>query len=267
MAVGDHLLLGGDNMDAALAHYLENKLKQKGHPALDSGQWLQLLAEARAAKEALLSPEVQREISYPVVIQGTGSSVVKGSLAAEISCQEIESILSEGFFGRYDLQEALKMKPSRGFRTMGLPYEDEPSITRHLAHFLQQARYLDRPDGIHYLLFNGGTLKPEIFQQALEQSLKDWFPQTPLQRLSSASLDLAVARGAAYYGKARRGFGVSIGGGLPRTYYLKIEVKEGDGKTKPQALTLLPRGSRKGGNSIPCKSFRCGPIRRSLFIY
>lgn len=259
MAVGDHLLLGGDNMDAALAHYLENKLKQKGHPPLESGQWLQLLAEARAAKEALLSPEVQKESSYTVVIQGTGSSVVKGSLAAEISRQEIESLLSDGFFGRYELQEALKMKPSRGFRTMGLPYEDEPSITRHLAHFLQQARYLDRPDGIRYILFNGGTLKPEIFQQALEKSLKDWFPQTPLQRLSSASLDLAVARGAAYYGKARRGFGVSIGGGLPRTYYLKIEVKEGDGKTKPHALTLLPRGSQEGREFHPVQIFSLRP--------
>ena len=218
MAVGDHLLLGGDNIDAALAHYLEQKMKKEGVPPLESSQWLQLQAEARTAKEFLLSPEAKQDEVYPVVLQGTGSAVVKGSVAVEVTREEIESLLLNGFFGLYPLQEALKLRRSRGFRTMGLPYEDEPSITKHLAHFLEQARYLELGKGIDYILFNGGTLKPEIFKQALEQALMSWFPQTALQRLSSASLDLAVARGAAYYGKARRGFGIAIGGGLPRTY-------------------------------------------------
>lgn len=255
MAVGDHLLLGGDNMDAALAHHLEQKLQQFKHSPLESSQWLQLQAEARAAKEALLSPGAQKEESYSVVIQGTGSSVVKGSLAVEISRHEIESLLLKGFFDRYPLDEALKLKPSRGFRTMGLPYEDEPSITKHLAHFLKQARYVDQKKGINYILFNGGALKPDIFQRAIEQSLQDWFPQIPVQRLTSASLDLAVARGAAYYGKARRGLGVAIGGGLPRTYYLKIDVKNAGGKIQPQALTLLPRGSQEGREFHPAQTF------------
>lgn len=246
MAVGDHLLLGGDNIDAALAHYLEQKLQQEGHSSLESHQWLQLQAEARQAKEALLSPGVQSGDSYTIVLQGTGSSVIKGSVSMTICRSEMENLLLNGFFGRYSLQEALQLSRSRGFRSMGLPYEDDPSITKHLAVFLKQAHLLEKGKGVDYLLFNGGTLKPEIFQQAIEHALTSWFPQTTLQRLSSTSLDLAVARGAAYYGKVRRGHGVAIRGGLPRTYYLKIDVKEVAGEMRSRALTLLPRGSEEG---------------------
>lgn len=259
MAVGDHLLLGGDNIDAALAYYLEQKLQQQGHPPLESHQWLQLQAEARTAKEVLLQATVQPQESYSVVLHGTGSTVVKGSVAVTIQRAEIEQLLLKGFFETYPLQEALQLRRSRGFRTMGLPYEDEPSITKHLAHFLQQARYLDKGKGIDSVLFNGGTLKPEIFQQAIEQALMTWFPQTPLKRLSSVSLDLAVARGAAYYGKARRGLGVAIHGGLPRTYYLKIDVKDSAGQKTLQALTLLPRGSQEGHEFQPSPIFALRP--------
>lgn len=259
MAVGDHLLLGGDNIDAALAHYLEQKLQQTGHPPLESNQWMQLQAEARAAKEALLRPGLSLEETYSVVLQGTGSAVVKGSVAVAIQRKEVEDLLLNGFFGFYSLQEALQLRRSRGFRTMGLPYEDEPSITKHLAHFLQQSRYLEKGKGVDYILFNGGTLKPEIFQQAIEKSLTTWFPETSLQRLASPNLDLAVARGAAYYGKVRRGLGVAIGGGLPRTYYLKIDVKDTSGKITSRALTLLPRGSQEGRVFQPTQNFALRP--------
>ena len=243
MAVGDHLLLGGDNMDAALAHDLEKKL---GSTLLESTQWLQLLAEARTVKEEIFMPGNENREKYSVTMQGQGSSVVKGSVGVDVSRSEVERLLLNGFFGRYSLSDALQLKQSRGFRTMGLPFEDEPSITKHLAYFLKQAKVIDAAKGIDYILFNGGTLKPEIFQKALELNLTDWFPQTTLKRLSSVSLDLAVARGAAYYGKVRRGLGVVIGGGLSRTYYLKIDVKDAMGVIKPQALTLLPRGSQEG---------------------
>ena len=161
MAVGDHLLLGGDNIDATLAHHLEQKLQQMGHPPLESNQWLQLQAEARTAKETLLQPDVAPDESFSVVLQGTGSAVVKGSVSVSINRIEIEHLLLNGFFGLYPLQEALQLRRSRGFRTMGLPYEDEPSITKHLAHFLQQSFDLEKGKGIDYILFNGGTLKPE----------------------------------------------------------------------------------------------------------
>ncbi|WP_068467492.1 hsp70 family protein [Candidatus Protochlamydia phocaeensis] len=264
MAVGDHLLLGGDNMDVALAHYLENKLQQ-GYPGLESTQWLQLQAEARAAKEHLLQPHVQLHDSYSIVLQGTGSSVIKGSLATAIQRQELENLLVQGFFGHYPLSEALQLKKSRGFRTVGLPYEDEPSIVKHLAHFLQQARYLEPGKAIHYLLFNGGTMKPEPFQQAIVQALVAWFPQSTLKQLDSASLDLAVARGAAYYGKVRRGMGISIGGGLPRSYYLEMDIKNAEGGLVRKALTLLPRGAEEGHHFQPDQIFSLRPNRPVAF--
>lgn len=247
MAVGEHLLLGGDNMDAALAHYIEQKLHQQGHPALDSTQWLQLLSEARAAKEKLLSSSSDKTQSYTVVIQGVGSAVIKGSMTISVEAAEVENLILQGFFGLYSLQEALQLNKSRGFRTMGLPYEDEPSITKHLAHFLQQAHGLEEEGrGVDYLLFNGGTMKPLLFQEAIINSLRTWFPHKLPKVLPSLNLDLAVARGAAYYGKVRRGKGVAIKGGLPRTYYLEIEVKTAKGESHYQALTLLPRGSEEG---------------------
>ncbi len=251
LAVGDHLLLGGDNMDVALAHYIENKWQVERHPPLDSSQWNALLAAVRSAKEHLLTGKLEPKATYPIVLQGTGASVVRGSFSTTIQRKEIESLLLEGFFGYFPLSEALQLRRSRGFRTMGLPYEDEPSITKHLAHFLQQAGRLGTGKGIDYLLFNGGVFKGEFFQQALERTFSAWFPKTPIQCLASASLDLAVARGAAYYGKVRRGFGVAIGGGLPRSYYLRIDVKESYGSTLSKALTLLQRGAQEGHSFQP----------------
>lgn len=252
MSVGDHLLLGGDNMDAAVAHYLEQKLVDAGYPKLDSNQWLQLLAESREAKENLLSSTKKLEDLYAVVIQGTGSSVIKGSMSTSISRQELNQLIEQGFFGKYSLTEALQIRKSRGFRTMGLPYEDEPSITKHLAYFLKQAQCLQ---GVEYLLFNGGTLKPASFQTAIMECLKAWFPSKPLKQLTSANLDLAVARGAAYYGKVRRGMGVAIKGGLPRTYYLEVEVRNPDKSASKQALTLLSRGTEEGHLFQPERTF------------
>lgn len=244
MSVGDHLLLGGDNMDAAVAHLIE-----KGLGTLDTVQWLQLCHQARAAKEALLSQEAE---SFKIVLQGAGSGVIKGSLTAEASQKEIHQLLVDGFFGTYEWEEALRLRKTGGIRNMGLPYEDEPSITKHLAAFVNGAEGVIKPD---YVLFNGGTMKPEVFQQAIVNSLKTWFPEKTPQILESSSLDLAVARGAAYYGKVRRGHGVKIGGGAARGYYLGVEVSGSD----TQALTLLPRGSEEGSSYEPQETFWLTP--------
>ncbi len=246
MAVGNHLLLGGDNMDAALAYFLESKLKEEGLPPLENHQWLQLLAEARQAKEALLHPEASDDAIYTVVLQGSGSSVVGGSTSFSVEKKDVEQFLLNGFFGVYPKDEALKLKPTRGIRTMGLPYEDEPSITKQLAHFLNQSGHFKEPSRIDYLLFNGGAFKPNSFKEAIRESLKQWYEGRGPQILETSSLDLAVARGAAYYGKARKGEGVSIRGGTPRTYYIEVEVKDEAGGNVPKALTIVPRGSEEG---------------------
>lgn len=238
MAVGNHLLLGGDNMDASLAHLIEQKL----NIACTSFQWQHLLHEARKAKEALL----QGETSYRVLLQGSGSKVVEGSVATEIQKDEVVQFLLQGFFEQLTWEEALKLKKRNALRTMGLPYEEETSILRHLARFLEQAG----TKKIDFLLFNGGTMKPSIFQEAVLKALKLWFPENRVEVLKSFSLDLAVGRGAAYYGKVRRGKGIQIGGGSARGFYLAVEVSGG-----VKAMTILPRGSEEGATFEPAQSF------------
>jgi molecular chaperone DnaK (HSP70) len=257
-AVGEHLLLGGDNMDAAIAHYAEEKLFKdpSANNNLQTVQWLQLKHQARLAKETLLDNSQQESDSFTVLLKGTGSSVIKGSLSTQLQKEEISQLLLRGFFGQYTLEDALKIKKSTGFRTMGLPYEEEPSIIKHLAAFLKRAQLNKALD---YVLFNGGAMKPSLFQEAILKSIIQWFPESDPQPLESISLDLAVARGAAYYGKVRRGLGVRIGGGIPKAYYLGIEIKKADGLQVQQALTLLPRGSEEGASYASSQTFMLRP--------
>jgi molecular chaperone DnaK (HSP70) len=238
-AVGNHLLLGGDNMDNAIAHLLESRLFSEPPT---STQWMQLLYQARCAKEALLSRETEE---FQVVLQGSGSSVVAGSCTAPLSYAELQKLLIGGFFPSLPWNEASVQRSASGIRTMGLPYEDEPAITNHLAHFLRHSNGkggVAKPD---FVLFNGGAMKPKIFQEAILHALKEWFPDKSPELLPSQSLDLAVARGAAYYGRVRRGDGVKIGGGLPRGYYIGFATAEGPQDVRTRALTLLPRGAQE----------------------
>lgn len=243
-AVGEHLLLGGDNMDAAIAHLLEQKLGTDLTPL----QWMQLRHHARAAKEVLFSPSAPD--CHRVVLQGKGRSLVKGSLSAEISREELCSILSSGFFGSYDWKEATQLRKKSGIRSMGLPYEEEPSIIKHIAAFLQRVGG-ETPIAPDSVLFNGGATKPLFFQEAVISNLEQWTGKRP-EVLTTVSLDLSVARGAAYFGKVRRGLGERIGGGCARGFYLGLELKD---SSEPQALTLLPRGSEEGSHFISDRKF------------
>ncbi len=220
MAVGKHLLLGGDNMDAALCHYIETQLEEE----FDTEQWLVARHQARMAKEAILGGEGR----FSIWIPGKGSHVVGGGKGLEVTEEEVFSILLEGFFGLYDFESAQKLTQGSGIRKIGLPYEREPSITKHLAHFL---RHSAKPT---YVLFNGGSMKPALFQERIVASLDRWFGGEPTRVLPSSSLDLAVALGAAYYGKE----GARVKSSSPRAFYLEID--------KGQVVTLLPRGTDAG---------------------
>ncbi len=261
MAVGEHLLLGGDNMDAALAHLIESKLIERGDTPLEPHQWTGLICQARAAKEALLAPQSKAKESFSVVLQGSGSSVVGGSLSISMSRKEVEQHLLEGFFSYSPLESAKKINRSRGVRTAGLPYEDDPSLIKHLARFLDQSGILNENEdqGIDYILFNGGTFTPPVFQEAIEHSLRTWFSKKALTRLDSSSLEVAVAKGAAYYGKVRRMGGTAIKGGAARAYYLKIDTREKGGLISSKALTLLPRGAEDGASFQPETLFSLRP--------
>lgn len=253
-SVGDHLLLGGDNLDVALAYLLKEKIEEQYQTSLSTLQWKQLYHEARKVKEVLLSDDGKALESMNLTIQGTGSNVIQGSLSMQIVRSDVESLLVEGFFGSYPWNEAIQLKKSSGMRTMGLPYEDDPSITKQLAHFLHTAQN-DLSRGLQYVLFNGGTMKADVFKRRLVDNLECWFPQSSIQVLESHSLDLAVSRGAAYFGKARRGYGTRIQSGSARSYYLELHVEGQGGEKTAKALCLLARGADEGASYEPQEQF------------
>ncbi|MEC7840089.1 MAG: Hsp70 family protein [Chlamydiota bacterium] len=257
MAVGNHLLLGGDNIDTALTYYLEEKLGQELEPL----QWKELYHEARQAKEVLLSG---RQDTYQVIIQGKGASVVKGAISLEVSKSEVVDFLVKGFFPVLSWSEAKKIRKARGFRSSGLAYEDEPCITKQLAHFLDQSQ-TSRKKNPQYILFNGGTMMAEHFQNAVTESLRKWFPKESIDVISIKNAEQAVARGAAYYGKVRRGEGVKIKAGSPRTFYLEFESSDSN---KKNALCLIERGAEEGAKYVSEHTFEAkanSPVSFTLY--
>lgn len=256
-AVGDHLLLGGDNLDLSLQILLERKLKQL-HPnlQLDRSKKQQIKMEAQRAKEHLLSGN---EI-YSVLIEGAGSSLVGGSISIELTANEVIPFLLEGFFGTYSYEEALKLKKGSALQTSGLPYACEPSIVKQLAAFIKSNADLKKPN---YILFNGGTMKPSVFQEAITKNINTWL-NTTITTLKSQSLEQSVAKGACYYGCTRRGEGVSIKGGCPKAYYLLVK----DSADKKEVLTLVPRGAESSFHYKVPESFHSKsntPLKFSIY--
>jgi molecular chaperone DnaK (HSP70) len=256
LAVGDHLLLGGDNIDVALARALEPRLGAK----LDSQRWHALTNLCRSAKEVLLGPDAPE--TFPVRLVGRGRSVVGGVLTASLARAEVEQLVLDGFFPFTRAEELPRRTARVGLQEFGLPFASEPEVPRHLGAFLRQhlhddvdesaapAAGADRwPDAV---LFNGGALTPVLIRQRLTELLASWAGQGALAVLEGAHLDLAVARGAAYYGLVRRGRGVRIGGGTARAYYVGVGSTPSaaavdtttDGEVT--ALCLVPRGMHEG---------------------
>lgn len=249
LAVGDHLLLGGDNIDVALARLLEPRLGAR----LDSQRWQALTSLCRSAKETLLGSEPPAEV--PVRLVGRGRSVVGGVVTATLTRDEVERLALDGFFPLTPPDAMPRRTARAGLQEWGLPFANEPEVSRHLAAFLQQHRH-DVPLGDEAgavaaawpdaILFNGGALKPALIRDRLRTLLSNWSGAEPAV-LESVDLDLAVARGAAYYGLVRRGLGVRIGGGSARSYYLGLgaahPVDEPDVVT---GLCLVHRGMEEG---------------------
>jgi hypothetical protein len=253
VAVGEHILLGGDNMDLTLAYSIQAKLAQKGI-RLDSWQFRGLWHSCRTAKERLLAdPDLQSE---PVIILGRGTSLIGGTIRAELTRAEVESVLLNGFFPMSGPGEYPKEKPRVGMREMGLPYETDPAVSHHLARFLgRQVRTGETSEDIAYptcVLFNGGVLKPASIRKRVLSLLAEWRNGEPLRELEAVSLDLAVARGAAYYGLARLGRGIRIRGGVARSYYIGVEsaMPTVPGIPTPmKALCVVPFGMEEGSEA------------------
>ena len=248
MAVGDHLLLGGDNMDLTLAYAVQAKLAQKG-AKLDPWQFRGLWYSCRTAKERLLADPALR--SEPVVVLGRGTSLIGGTLRTELTRAEVEKVLIDGFFPSCQSTEYPQEKPRIGMREMGLPYEPDPAVTRHLARFLGR----QSPGGEGEIpfpttvLFNGGVMKSDLIRQRVLTVLSGWREGQAVRELISDDFDLAVARGATYYGLARQGRGVRIHAGAARSYYIGIEsaLPSVPGFPIPmKALCVVPYGMEEG---------------------
>ena len=233
-AVGQHLLLGGDNLDLTLAWLVEAKLGK----TLSIRQRSGLRRQCAAAKERLLADASLA--SAEITVLGGGSSLVGGTLKTEITREEVLELALEGFLPACELGDRPKEEERSPFRELGLPYVSDPAVTRHLAAFLAGAGDAV-PDAI---LFNGGFFIPDILRQRVADVLEHWYGRRPLI-LDNRDLDLAVAVGAAYYSYVRAtGQGLLVRGGLPRAYFIGLG---GDGQ-QLRTLCLVPRGSEEGSS-------------------
>jgi molecular chaperone DnaK (HSP70) len=245
VAVGDHILLGGDNMDLALAHTVRARLVDEGHK-LDNWQFASLVHSCRQAKEQLLAGGDLA--AAPVVVLGRGSKVIGGSLRSELQRVDVERVLVDGFFPEVALGDRPKRAARVGLRELGLPFAADPAVTRHLSGFVGAHRQATA------VLFNGGVMKGRPLRQRIIETLDSWSdsPDEDLKVLGGTDLDLAVAHGAAYYGMVRRGRGVRIRGGTARAYYIGIEpsMPAVPGVAPPmRALCVAPFGMEEGSEA------------------
>jgi molecular chaperone DnaK (HSP70) len=252
IGVGNHLMLGGDNMDLALAHLAETRMARVDttHARLSASSLSQLVERSRGAKETLLGPAAPDAIS--ITLLGAGARVVGGTRSVEVTRQEIEHIIVDGFFPAVSSSERPRRSRS-AIVEFGLPYAADPGITRHIAAFLSQHAAQSRqalglsevqdealpvPDT---LLLNGGVFRSEALIKRLAGTLAEWRGQ-PLHALHNDDPDVAVARGAVAYGLARGGLAPRIGGGAPRSYFLVLD----DDAQVQRGICLLPRGTEEG---------------------
>jgi molecular chaperone DnaK (HSP70) len=259
VAVGEHLILGGDNLDLALAHHVEQKLVGDGK--LEPRQWSVLVQRARQVKETLLAADPPERLTLS--LSGSGSRLIGGAVQVELTRDEVQRLLIDGFFPQVRLDEKPLARRS-GFQEFGLPYAADAAITRYLAAFLIAHRHTThhsshpganaarlahapsadpaRPDVV---LFNGGVFDAPLLRNRMIEVIRSWFAgdgDWQLQVLENERRDLAVARGAAYYGMVRRGLGVRIAAGLARSYFIGAATAEG----ATSAVCILPAAVEEG---------------------
>jgi molecular chaperone DnaK (HSP70) len=233
-AVGDHLLLGGDNVDLTLAKIVEQRLVARSEKKLDALQWHGLVHACRLAKETLLGDDAPA--SVPIVVAGRGSRLIGGTLRDELAKAEIEQVLYDGFFPLVDAG-AGPQRVRGGLQEFGLPYAADPAVTRHLASFLGR-----HPGGrVDAVLFNGGAMTPPGLRQRVLDQLAAWQGSAPRQ-LEAALPEMAVAQGAAYYGLVRRGQATRIKGGTARAFYVGVAGAHGE----KRAVCVAPKGLDEG---------------------
>ena len=244
-AVGQHLMLGGDNMDLALAHLVERRLAEAaGGPAapLSSARLSQLIVRCRVAKEQLLAADAPERVT--VTLLGGGSRLIGQAQSVDLSRDEVRALLVDGFFPRVGRHETAR-RARGGLVEFGLPYASDAAVTRQLASFLQQHLAPDAalPDTV---LLNGGVFRAEALAERLLQTLADWRGGVAPRLLHNDNPDVAVARGAVAHALARQGRAPRIGGGAARSVFLLLDEVTPDEAGPVRAVCLLPRGSEPG---------------------
>ena len=242
-AVGDHLLLGGDNLDLTLAKLVEQRLVARSGKKLDTLQWHAMVHACRLAKEALLGDDPPAVA--PIVVTGRGSKLVGGTLRDEVTREELHRVLFDGFFPVVERTAPLQ-RGRGGLQEFGLPYASDPAVTRHLAAFLER-HGAARIDAV---LFNGGAMTPASLRARVIDQLAAW-QGAPVRELPAAMPELAVAQGAAYYGLVRRGLATRIKGGTPRAFYIGVETG-----AQRLAVCLAPAGLDEGARVQLARDFR-----------
>ncbi len=237
IATSDHLLLGGDNIDLALAHVLEQQLLPAGEERLSRRQWSHLVPQARQLKERILAGDVPEEEVFHVSVTGAGASLFQSALSTTISAATVRQLVLDGFFPLTAADERPQARQG-GLRELGLPYAADSAISRHLAGFLSG-------QAVDAVLFAGGSLRPAYLQERLLALIESWQGRRPVL-LALADMSLAIAQGAARFGAIlasanERG---RIRGGYPRSVYLELHQAQA-GKA-PDLVCVLPQGSEEG---------------------
>lgn len=278
IAVGEHLLLGGDNIDLALARLIaERNPEARG---LDAARWQQLTSLCRDAKERLLGDDPPASVA--VTVPGRGRSLVKGTVSLTLTLDDVLHVVVDGFVPPVTRDARPRDGEGAGLTEFGLPYASDPQITSHLASFLASARDPGAGEGgdagpvaaPSAVLFNGGALKAAAMRVRILDSIESWFGARPVE-LAGADLELAVARGAAVYGLALRGVGARIAGGAARAYYVGVAAGAGDAREASTAaeqrrvLCVAPRGMQEGAEiEIAVPEFEVlanAPVRFPIF--
>jgi molecular chaperone DnaK (HSP70) len=231
VAVGRHLLLGGDNIDLALSQLCEQRLL--GGDRLDAARFSRLLLSCRSAKEQLLGEGAPD--SVPIRVVSSGAALVGGTLATELTRDEVEELLFSGFLPLVARGEPAP-KPRAGLVAFGLPYERDPAISRHVVQFLER----HAPEGVDALLLNGGLFHARRAAERVRQIVES-VSAGAVTLLPYPEPDLSVARGAVAYGRSLAGDGLRIGGGTPRGFYVSV-----DERSARRALCVVPKGAREG---------------------
>jgi len=257
IAVGDHILLGGDNMDLTLGHHLAQGKN------LDAWQFVALTHGCRQAKEILFSDPKLKKV--PISIPSRGSALIGSTIKTELTREDVTRILIDGFMPKVRVTDLPETARRTGLTQVGLPYAQDPGITRHLAAFLtRQSRIAEGKAFVHptAILFNGGVFKATALKERVIEIVNEWLALdggAPAKELEGADLDLAVARGAAYYGWVRHGHGIRIRGGTARAYYVGVEtaMPAVPGFEPPvKALCVAPFGMEEGSKAdIPPQEF------------